>query len=88
MRLSIRFWVLTSVLVLASLGSAFAAPKLRPSQPRSFYTQTVDCWVQCYDPPHSYYMPGVTIEQCCSYVSGSCYGTGYGSPAVDGCFGG
>ena len=84
MRLSLRFWVLASTLFLASLGCALAAPTLRSSRVQSF-TETVNCFVQCDGPPYNYFMPGMTIAQCCSYVSGNCFGTGYsygGEPAM------
>jgi hypothetical protein len=77
MKLSFRFLVLTSILVLASLAAATAATAPQGAHPRTLIpTQTISCFVQCI-PGGNSFIDGMTIEECCSYVSGNCYGTGY-----------
>lgn len=76
MNSKLRFLVLATALTLTCLAAATPA---RSQQ------GTVLCFVQCGGPPYNYWMSGMTIDACCSYTSGDCFGTGYsvdGQPAT------
>jgi hypothetical protein len=76
MKSSLRFLVLATALTLTCLAAATPARSIE---------WTVNCFVQCGSPPYQYWMPDVTIDACCSYTSGDCFGSGYsvdGGPAT------